>query len=55
MDHPGTLMKPQTARNTATHLNADVEDDWTYKAVHKQNGPSFVEIYDEDNLYLGVL
>ena len=49
-----TLMSKSAAIKLAAFLNADNEDDWTYKANCGML-LSFVEIYDEEGVYIGNL
>ena len=47
---PAKLFSRENAENLAAQLNADQDDDWTYKAEHdpKGTGYSKVAAYDED-------
>ena len=49
------LMTVDKANETAANLNADVDDDFSYVAVHCPNGTgwSFINIMDETGEFIG--
>ena len=53
-NRPATLFSPEDAESNAQILQ-DGDPDWTYKAVHdpKGTGLSFIEVFDEDEEFIG--
>jgi len=51
------MFKPAKADEVAAVMNANVDDDWTYTAVHdpKGTGYSFIAITDEEGFSVGKL
>jgi hypothetical protein len=49
------LRTPEQAELNAKQLNADEEDGWTYKVNHHNSGLSSIEVYDEEDNFLGIL
>jgi hypothetical protein len=56
MDTTEHLYTPDSADKVAASMR-DADPDWTYIVKHdpKGTGYSFVEIYDEDNTFVGKL
>ena len=52
--HTHRLMSPEAAEIKAAALNADPDEDWTYRAVHcpKGTGYSYIAVYDEDGEFI---
>jgi len=57
LQHTKTYFTPVEADRLAESLSADPDDNWIYIANHDPagTGSSFVDIYDEDGLYIGTL
>ena len=54
--HTPTPMSTVHAEDAVATLNADAEDNWTYKARHTPNPfCSYIDVYDEDGFILGSL
>lgn len=55
LNHTGNLLTKTKAEALAADLNNTDEEGWTYCAKHdpKGTGYSLVEIYDEDNEFVG--
>jgi len=54
LDTTYKLFPADYANAKAAELNADVDDDWKYTAVHcpKGTGLSFIEIHDEEGEFV---
>lgn len=52
-----TMLQPSKAIKLAVILNSDVEDEFSYVVVHdpKEVGYSFINVYDEDAIFVGKL
>lgn len=52
-----TLFTPEAARELVAQMNAEADDDWTYRVLDDPTGrgSSLVEIYDEDGEFIGRL
>ena len=55
ISHPGSLYTPQKAEEIAAQMNES--DDWTYVVKHDPTGRglSFIQIFDEDGIFIGKL
>ena len=58
-NRPHTIFTQDKAREVAEILNADVDDDFTYKAVDNPNpnGPetAIIQVFDEDNVFIALV
>jgi hypothetical protein len=57
LEHTDTLFNEADAENLAYTLNADAEDDWTYRVAASPFFANFyvVEVYDEVGEHVGNL
>ena len=53
VDTTHTLYTPEKAETIAKELQKN-DPEWTYKVKHdpKKTGYSFIEVYDEDNIFV---
>lgn len=56
IEHKPTAMTEDKANEITATLNADTEDNWTYKVFEcVTTGLFYVSTYDEDNVFIGNL
>lgn len=58
-NRPHTIFSQGKAREVAEILNADVDDDFTYKVIDNPNpdGPetAIIEVYDEEEFFIALV